>query len=351
MSKDFTSILDFSRQIKVAGMSAEKQTQIEQAKVAIFGAGGLGVTAISYLTAAGIGHITVIDPDHIEASNLHRQILYRPSDIGQKKASMATQFALQQNPAASISAITEKADLAQIRTLFEQHDLVLDCTDDIAAGYVFNDIAWHTKTPVVFANAAALNGQLFNLIPEQDNACLRCLWPESNQDGATCDGIGVLGPVPGALGCLQALEALKILAEIEAPLRNAFLHFDFQQHRYHKLALSKEPDCEHQLTWEQIQDRHALYQAQFEQTNSGSGSDSAIIIDIREAHEVAEMPFSFTDQCIPMSVLMAHPQDYLEDDQCYQLVCSRGIRSANAAVALRETFGYDVFPYQDENKS
>lgn len=345
---------DFSRQLKVAGMNPEKQQRIEQASVAVFGAGGLGVTAISYLAAAGIGTLTLIDDDIIEASNLHRQIIYGIDDIGQPKALKAKQFAEARSFDCEVNALCYRPDKAELLSIFKTHDVILDCTDDIEAGYQYNQFGIFTNTPVIFGNAAGIAGQIFTMNPnDAEFACLNCLWPPSDAPELTCDGIGVLGPVPGAVGCMQALEALKLIADLDKPLQNQLLNMDFSAYRFHKLGIQKNQSCNHSPTesdilmnditqanaMKEINGQEFIGQEAIKQAKANNWP----IIDIRNPEEVQALRYDFVDNEVPMEQLLAFPQDYLEDEQNYLLVCVTGARSQGLAKKLREEFDYQVF--------
>jgi len=208
---------DFSRQLKVAGMTSAAQEALARARVIIFGAGGLAATAAPWLAAAGVGHLTIVDADTIAASNLHRQTPYTYADLGAKKATtLAAYCQARMADGAQCEAIAQTLDGEVLLAALRAHDLALDCTDSRHFAYQLNDAALITATPVVYANAAALGGQLFTLHPSRDAPCWRCLWPEDIAPGGNCDALGVLGPVPATLGLWQALEALKILTGFAA---------------------------------------------------------------------------------------------------------------------------------------
>ena len=147
------SMADYSRQLSLQWMNESRQASIIQSRVLIFGAGGLAVAAVSYLAGAGVGTITLVDPDRIEASNLHRQTIFRMADIGQYKAKVAASYVSERNPNCAMSALTEFLDLQSLHELFEQHDLVLDCTDDQNFSRLLNALCLVTGKSAVFANA------------------------------------------------------------------------------------------------------------------------------------------------------------------------------------------------------
>ena len=163
---------DFSRQLKVAGMTSAAQEALARARVIIFGAGGLAATAAPWLAAAGVGHLTIVDADTIAASNLHRQTPYTYADLGAKKATtLAAYCQARMADGAQCEAIAQTLDGEVLLAALRAHDLALDCTDSRHFAYQLNDAALITATPVVYANAAALGGQLFTLHPARDAHC------------------------------------------------------------------------------------------------------------------------------------------------------------------------------------
>lgn len=237
---------DYTRQLKTPGMPPAAQDMLRRARVLILGAGGLGTAAAPYLAAAGIGHITLVDADTIEASNLHRQTPYRYTDIGAGKAETLAAYCQERmSGGACCTAISHELTGGALISVLRGHDIALDCSDSRRLAYQLNDAAHITGTPVIYANAAALGGQLFTLHPDDAQPCWRCLWPESIQSGDNCDALGVLGPVPGIFGLCQALEALKNLTGLAAPLRGEILQYDFATLRQTRFKVPRDPVCNH----------------------------------------------------------------------------------------------------------
>ncbi len=219
--------IDTSRQLLINGMTAEKQETLSNSKVLVIGAGGLATPALNYLVMAGVGHVTIVDFDVVEASNLHRQTLYTSNDIGKPKAEAAKQYLLDRAPDASIHAINQHLDDSELLQQIVRHDIVLDCTDKRAVSYQINDCAVKAHKPVVFANASEMSGQLFVMLPsEQKYTTFRDIWDET-LEAQNDKLLGVIGPVPGVMGSLQALEAIKVLTEFVPPLSSTLLHIDF----------------------------------------------------------------------------------------------------------------------------
>jgi molybdopterin/thiamine biosynthesis adenylyltransferase len=332
---------DYSRQLSLDSMSESKQHAIIQSKVLIFGAGGLGVTAISYLAGAGVGTISVADYDLIEASNLHRQTIYQVSDIGLLKAQVAATYIKQRNPNCDAVAITEQMDLPDLYKLCEQHDVILDCTDDRTFSFLLNSICMVSGTKAIFANAVKLEGQLFILNPDAEQPCFKCLWPESQSNAETCSQAGVLGPVPAILGCLQALEAIKILTGQLSHLSQHLLHCDFISYEFQKLGVPKAESCNHKLVFTDLEREFDTYQMHKIPKIDDFTVGSNVVIDIRSMDEISLKPATVSTLHIEAQVLAANPDNFLDKQQQYLLLCTSGKRSKTVCKNLQK-LGYQV---------
>ncbi|MFC2752398.1 MAG: ThiF family adenylyltransferase [Cardiobacterium sp.] len=328
---------DFSRQLKVAGMTPAAQEALARARVIIFGAGGLAATAAPWLAAAGVGHLTIVDADRIAASNLHRQTPYTYADLGAKKATtLAAYCQARMADGAQCEAIAQTLDGEVLLAALRAHDLALDCTDSRHFAYQLNDAALITATPVVYANAAALGGQLFTLHPSRDAPCWRCLWPEDIAPGGNCDALGVLGPVPATLGLWQALEALKILTGFAAPLAGEVLQYDFATMRQTRIRVPRRAACNHQPQAPAAPIHAELTIALTQHWR---------IIDIRSAAERAALAPPFASDHIPMPELLASPAAHLRPKETTLLICASGQRATHTARTLRTQGHTQVFAY------
>ena len=334
---------DYSRQLSLDSMSESKQRNIIHSKVLIFGAGGLGVTAISYLAGAGVGTISVVDYDRIEASNLHRQTIYQVSDIGLFKAQVAAAYIKQRNPNCDAVAITEQMDLPTLYKLCEQHDVILDCTDDRAFSFLLNSICMVSSTKAIFANAVKLEGQLFILSPDIEQPCFKCLWPDSQSSTESCSQAGVLGPVPAILGCLQALEGIKILIGQKSHLSQHLLHCDFVSYEFQKLSVPKAESCNHKLNFNDLQREFDIYQMHKIPRIDDLTLGNNLVIDIRSIDEVSGQPVAAPTHHIEAQILAANPDNFLDRQQQYLLLCASGKRSQMLCDNLK-SLGYQVAP-------
>lgn len=332
---------DFSRQLKVHGMTPEKQQALANARVLIFGAGGLGSTAIPYLAAAGVGHLTLVDDDRVSLSNLHRQTIYAHEDIGQFKAETAAAYC-RARAVGQFQAINKRLNRAELLAQVAAHAVILDCSDSRELAYQLNDAALMTGKPVIFANAAAMGGQLFTLHPGEDLPCWRCLWPESVLPGGDCNVLGVLGPVPGVFGLYQALEAIKCISGFAPALQGEVLQYDFARMTQIRLRVARRGECNHSPS-------RADFLAAEMPCFTGSLADAKAngwqIIDIRNPPEIAERALPIADDCVPMAELLADPERGLSVDKPTLLVCASGQRAKACTAQLRRA-GYDqVFAY------
>jgi molybdopterin/thiamine biosynthesis adenylyltransferase/molybdopterin synthase catalytic subunit/rhodanese-related sulfurtransferase len=333
---------DYSRQTALREVGAEGQARLRAGRVAVVGAGGLGVPVLQYLAGAGVGHITVIDGDRLEASNLHRQTWYALADCGQPKAALAASRIKALNPEVQVITHTERLDAANGARLLAGHDLLVDCSDNFATKFLLNDLAHELGTRVLFASVHQFEGQLQSVDPARGGACLRCLWPEATRDGVVgnCAEAGVLGPVPGVLGSLQALEAIKILLDLPGRLGDELLLVGLSDLGISRLAARRADECQGRAC---VRSSAALTVTRQRSTASleldlddlaQAVAAGYAVIDIRDPAESAADPLPAFARRIPMAELLAG--DNLPSDGRYLLVCARGLRSRSTCEALRE---------------
>jgi adenylyltransferase/sulfurtransferase len=317
------------REVGTAG-----QAKLRAARVLVIGAGGLGVPALSYLAGAGIGVLGIVEADVLEASNLHRQTLYRLADVGTPKAELIVAQLAALNPSIVIHAHRERLSAGNAATLVAPYDVIVDCSDNFATKFAVNDAAVRAGKPVVFASIYQYEGQLQVYRPEDDSACLRCLWPEATRDGivGNCAEAGVLGPVPGVLGSLQALEVLKLLLDLPGQLRGAMLLLDLLSLEQRKLATPRRADCAHGAAMPV----YAPAAMPDLEVSLDALSADYLIVDVREPQEIASAPLEPRAHLqIPLAQLLSD-HAALDRQHKYLVVCARGSRSRAAAEHLRE---------------
>lgn len=237
-------LLRYARQILMPQFGIEGQQKLLDSHVAIIGLGGLGSPAALYLTAAGIGQLTLVDHDALDLTNLQRQIAHREDNIGVNKTESAKETLTALNPEPSIRCIDHQLHGNELEQLIKSVDVVLDATDNFDSRFEINQLCFKHKTPLVSGAAIQLEGQLsvYNF-KNEDSPCYRCLYHEVDTQAETCSENGVLGPVVGTIGSLQALEAIKIIAELGESLQGYLLIFDAFNMDWRKMKLRKDPAC------------------------------------------------------------------------------------------------------------
>lgn len=331
---------DYSRQMALKEVGAAGQARLRASRVLVIGCGGLGVPVISYLAGAGVGRLGLVDADRLEPSNLHRQTLYALADVGKLKADLAADRVRALNPDVDVRAYALRLDALNASDLIAQHDLVIDCTDNFSTKFLLNDFCVRLARPVIFASVYQYEGQVQVVRP--GSACLRCVWPEATRDGlvGNCSEAGVLGPVPGVFGGLQAFEALKLLLDLPGQLGNEVLMLDLLTLSCARLRTTRAGDCP----------EHAIQPAAAARAAAVSGADIELsldslehahgagfdVIDIREPQELLELPSGDPHATnLPMAQLLYSRPGFAPAGKTL-LVCATGRRSLAAAQALRE---------------
>jgi sulfur-carrier protein adenylyltransferase/sulfurtransferase len=331
-----SAVPDYSRQMALKEVGAAGQAKLRASRVLVVGCGGLGVPIISYLSGAGIGRLGLVDSDRLEPSNLHRQTLYSLAEVGKLKAELAADRVRALNPDVDAQPHVLRLNAQNARELLAQYDLVIDCTDNFTTKFMLNDVCVQLRKPVIFSSVYQYEGQLQVVRPDRDGACLRCVWPQAARDGivGNCSEAGVLGPVPGVFGTLQALEALKILLGLPGQLTEELLLMDLLTMSISrvKTRLAKDhPQHASTKSTEPAQEEPA--ELEFE-TLAEAIRDGFQIVDIREPEEVEQIPTpAAAAEHVPMAELL-HGHDFKASDKCL-LVCASGRRSLAAAQELR----------------
>lgn len=241
---DDPQLLRYSRQILLPQFGIEGQQALIDSHALIIGAGGLGSPAALYLAAAGLGRISIADDDAVEASNLQRQILHREQDIGRPKALSAQDHLRALNPELRVEAICARLGGAALEAQVRDADVVLDCSDNFATRFALNAACVRQHKPLVSGAAIRLEGQVSVFDMRQgDSPCYRCLYREEGELEETCSENGVLGPLVGVIGSIQALEAIKLLAGMGETLTGRLLVLDGLHLEWRELKLRKDPDC------------------------------------------------------------------------------------------------------------
>ncbi len=236
-------LLRYSRQIMLPDIDIEGQEKLLAAKVLIVGLGGLGSPVAMYLAAAGVGHLVLADFDQVDLSNLQRQIAHTTASIGVNKAQSATKTLSELNPDIQISCIETMLDADALLAQTKQVNLVIDCTDNFQTRFAINRACVTAKVPLVSGAAIRLEGQVSVFDPrDSDSPCYRCLYSEANDD-LTCAANGVLAPLVGIIGSVQALEAIKLLTGFGQSLAGRLLLLDARYLQWREIKLRKDPQC------------------------------------------------------------------------------------------------------------
>lgn len=233
----------YDRQIRLPAIGEEGQQRLLDARVLVIGMGGLGSPVALYLAAAGVGHLVLSDYDIVEENNLQRQIIHTQDSIGSLKVESARQRLLAINPDIDITCLARELEDAELRAEIRQADAVVDCTDNFPSRFLLNRICWQLKTPLVSGAAIRQEGQVTTFDPRiDDSPCYQCLYSDENVEGATCAMEGVVAPVVGIIGTMQAQETINVLLGRPA-LVGALLLLDAQTLQWHRVQLPRDPAC------------------------------------------------------------------------------------------------------------
>ena len=237
-------LLRYSRQIMLPDFGVEAQQRLIEAQVLIIGAGGLGSPAALYLAAAGVGRLTIADPDTVDLSNLQRQILHGHTDLGRPKVDSARDRLADINPDTRVVAIAQRLEGAALQAAVAAADLVVDASDNFATRFAVNAACWQARRPLVSGAAIRYEGQLSVFRGDlAAGPCYRCLYRDGEEAEQTCAENGILAPVVGIIGSLQALEAIKLLTGVGEPLDGRLLLLDGRTLELRSLKLRPDPRC------------------------------------------------------------------------------------------------------------
>ncbi|MBT8409899.1 MAG: HesA/MoeB/ThiF family protein [Alphaproteobacteria bacterium] len=234
-----------ARHIVLREIGGPGQKRLKNARVLVIGAGGLGAPALQYLAAAGVGTIGVIDDDVVENSNLQRQVIHTDARIGMPKVFSAEQAMTAQNPFVTVRPYNRRLTAEIAAELFADYDLILDGTDDADTRYLVNETAVAAGLPLISAAISQWEGQISLFDPSRGGPCYRCVFPEPAAAGLapTCAEGGVLGPLPGVMGSMMAVEAVKFLAGAGQPLLGRMLIYDALYAETRVIGVKPRPDC------------------------------------------------------------------------------------------------------------
>ena len=237
----------YARQVIMPEIGETGQKKLLDAKVLILGAGGLGAPVIAGLAGAGVGHLTVIDDDVVELTNLNRQIIHSVDRLAMNKAESAALFSKSLNPDIQVHTQTSRFSEKNADEVVGSHDLVVDCTDNVETRYLINRMCHKHKVPLVFAGAVRTDGQVTCFVPDaEESPCLRCIFPQTELDydqAPSCSVAGVLGSTTLIIGALQTAEAIKLLTQTGTALIGRLLLYDGLSARFTEISVPVDPAC------------------------------------------------------------------------------------------------------------
>lgn len=307
----------YARQMILPEIGEGGQARLARAHALVVGAGGLGVPVLQYLVGAGVGRITLVDGDHVAAHNLHRQPLYRMDQIGQPKAQAAALVLAALNPDVQVTALAEWLDPANAPALVGAADVVLDCADTFAASLTLSDACHQTGTALITASALALSGYVAGCCGTAPS--LRAIFPDLPQRGATCATAGVMGPVVGAIGAIQAQMALSVLLGLQPSALGQLVSLDAARWRTGGFRFDTAPEPARPLRF--------IARSQLQPDD--------MLIDLR----VEAAPFCAEARHVPPDAIstLNPPRDAR-----VVLACATGLRAQNVGAVLQTEWSGDI---------
>ena len=233
----------YARQIRLPQIGERGQQTILESSALIIGMGGLGSPAAMYLAASGVGKLVISDFDIVEASNLQRQIIHANRSIGENKVDSAKQSIEALNPDCKVETVNYQIDGDELKSTVDGVDIVLDCSDNFPTRFEVNRYCVETRTALVSGAAIRLEGQIMNYQPNVEGPCYQCLYTQVYENAETCEMEGVLGPVVGVIGTMQALQTLLILTGQGEPLIGRLLLLDAASMEWQGVKLPRNPAC------------------------------------------------------------------------------------------------------------
>ena len=239
----------YARQAIMPDIGEEGQERLLESRMLVVGAGGLGSPAIFYLAAAGVGNLTIMDGESVDLTNLNRQILHTTDSIGSPKVTQAAAAVAALNPGVNVTPLAERLEDDNVEALLAAHDVVIDCSDNVDTRYRLGDAAHRTGTPLVFGGAVRTEGQLSvfhsGVSAEEDSPCYRCVFPDmpDAMQAPGCSEAGILGPVTGVIGTMQALAAVRLVLGIGGRQTGKLLLFDGRYGSFMEISTSRRAGC------------------------------------------------------------------------------------------------------------
>ncbi|MEX2593606.1 MAG: HesA/MoeB/ThiF family protein [Anditalea sp.] len=329
----------YRRQLQLPGFGEDGQQKLTAASVLVVGAGGLGIPVLQYLTGMGVGVIGVVDADVVNLTNLHRQIIYSPVDVGKLKVDCCVPRLQKQNPEVQVKGFPVFLTPENALSILGEFDVVVDATDNFNARYLINDACVILKKPFVYGAIQYYEGHV-SVFNYQGGPTYRCLYPTppSQDQIPDCNTAGVLGIIPGLVGCQQALEVIKVITGIGKPLSGTLQIYDFLYNSQYSIQLSAK---EENKKIKSLQENAAPVSCSSEQIISAQKllnwfdqNKTFNLLDVREPHEFGHMHLK-NAYSIPLSQLI-HGLPDLPKDLPWVVLCQRGGRSRKAIQYIQE---------------
>ena len=332
----------YERQIRLREIGEQGQDKLARASVLVVGAGGLGCPVLQYLAGAGVGTIGIIDHDSVALTNLHRQILFRESDIGQNKADAARAHLLQMNSDISIKAYNNKLEAQNAEDVLAEFDIIIDGTDNFEATYLINDICVKSGKAMIYGSVSGFEGQTALLNHFEGAPCYRCIYPQSPVTPImNCAEAGILGAAAGHIGVRQAFLALDFILGLSDTSSPSLYIWNGLSDHHMRLGISQNPACPVcRLDAKEIKSA-ASHPADLPVVSLDQARNmNARLIDVREIDEW-ENGYIEGAVHIPLSRIYQKPGslseiDVLHDDRARVLYCQKGIRSRQAGEMLKQ---------------
>ena len=349
-------IARYSRHLIMPEVTLEGQKRLKASSILCIGAGGLGSPIALYLAAAGVGRLGIVDSDTVDFSNLQRQILHGTKDVGRKKLNSARDRIREVNPNVQVDLYDEYFTSENARRIAEPYDIIIDGTDNFPTRYCSNDVSVFLKKPNVYGSIFRFDGQCTVFAPHLGGPCYRCMFPEPPPPGMvpSCAEGGVLGVLPGIIGVMQAIEAIKLIMGIGESLIGRLVHFDALKLKFREFKLRKDPKCpvcsENPTITELIdydqfcgipqakaaeeEEAHVPHLSATELKAKLDKRDNFKLIDVREPFEwdICHIPGA---TLIPLGQLASRMSELDSADEIV-LQCKSGGRSARALKLLQE---------------
>ncbi|WP_347332176.1 molybdopterin-synthase adenylyltransferase MoeB [Marinimicrobium locisalis] len=359
LSKD--DISRYSRQLLLREIGIDGQVRLRQSSVLVVGAGGLGCPVVQYLAASGLGCIGIIDSDRVDISNIHRQTIFTEYDCDEYKAEKAMAYIKARNSGCQVNCYTEFLTDHNAQQIIDKHEIVIDCTDNFSVRYLINDVCVKLGKPLVSGAIQKFSGQIGVYNIERENGdrgpCFRCVFPEVPPAGLiqNCEEAGVIGALPGIIGAMQSLEAIKLIIGAESGIHAKIFEFNALTYNTKKYSIRKSSSCP---VCSKDADEIAL---EYDFYSCGTDDPSNDIPDLepdkikalidqnrislidvrpRHEHEIANIG----GRIIEMQDVNANKEYLLSESKKYDhlvIYCKTGKRSLNFAKHIKENLGID----------